>query len=99
MSVTEWNSGPHYRAVRPTSLARIPFWREWLGDEAVAFLQVASHSAEQDDQRMAYLFPEAKRTILGTVPIALDFITPVPNSSATPANSPHSPPVALFDMH
>ena len=43
---------------------KIPFWREWLGDEAVGYIRIKSDEPESDDKRAAYLFPEAEREIV-----------------------------------
>ncbi|HEV2969944.1 MAG TPA: hypothetical protein VGY55_08135 [Pirellulales bacterium] len=37
----------------------IPFIREWLGDEAIASIALASKTSEDDVSRIATLFPEA----------------------------------------
>jgi hypothetical protein len=64
--------------------AKIPFWRRWLGDTAVATILDPDFNA-YDRARVTRLFPEAelvKPPVFGTLSLTLD-----PSASETPAES------------
>ncbi len=41
------------------TLATIPFWRRWFGDNAYQWLSVPAESTQADMDRMKEMFPEA----------------------------------------
>ena len=55
-----------YTMTQPNETYEIPFWRRWLGDEAMAFISLNPHSSIEELNRIHALFPEA------VVDIAID---------------------------
>jgi len=57
-TVKEWNS----EAGR-VSQAKVPFWRVWLGDEAIAMIMLEQGATEFDLEQVRSRFPEANSSI------------------------------------
>ena len=61
-------------ARRATSFVKeyhVPFWRRWLGDQAVPLLRLSPDATDEDCDRAQDLFPEAKVGVVvpGRVPL------------------------------
>ena len=53
-TVAEWNTAG------TISQAKVPFWREWLGDEAIAVIVLEQGATESDLEQVRSRFPEAR---------------------------------------
>jgi hypothetical protein len=68
ISTRMWNQpAPPGALTKGFSDAHIPFWRTWLGDEAITLVMIVTDDAKPEYERMTYLFPEAVVTVLDSV--------------------------------